>query len=178
MFNCDASKTINLSLYRWKKSTKPVQSKMRQISFGINQSCSNSPRVHIIPQLYIWVTLFTDPKIEPWLVERFLGGVFWMISEEKPSGETVIISLNYSWKHGRVMRRRNRKSKIVWYTVQRRQSLCFFTVYASTTKRIKGWCKKNFFRTADVWGGGWGGKLQKVKRCIVSFSVQKLLIII
>ncbi len=39
---CCAGKTINL-LLRWKKSTKPLESKMRQISLGINQSCFNCP---------------------------------------------------------------------------------------------------------------------------------------
>ncbi len=36
---------------RWKKSTKTLSVKMRQISLGINQSCSNCLRVHIIPRI-------------------------------------------------------------------------------------------------------------------------------
>ncbi len=34
--------------YRWKKSTKAFESKMRQSSLGIYQSCSNRSRVQII----------------------------------------------------------------------------------------------------------------------------------
>ncbi len=36
--------------YRWKKSTKALESKMCQISLGINQSCSNSSHVQISSQ--------------------------------------------------------------------------------------------------------------------------------
>ncbi len=35
-----------------KKSTEPLESKMRQISIGINLSCSNCPCVQIIPEFY------------------------------------------------------------------------------------------------------------------------------
>jgi hypothetical protein len=37
----------------------PLESKMRQISLGINQSCSNRLRVQIIPQLYSNYFIFT-----------------------------------------------------------------------------------------------------------------------
>jgi hypothetical protein len=36
---------------RWRKSIKPLESKIRQLSLEINQSCSNRLRVQIIPQL-------------------------------------------------------------------------------------------------------------------------------
>ncbi len=37
---------------RWKKSNKPLGSKMRQISLGINQSYSNRFGIQIVPQFY------------------------------------------------------------------------------------------------------------------------------
>ncbi len=43
---------------RWKKTTKPLESNMRQIPLEINHSCSNRLRVQIIPQLY--TTLLTQ----------------------------------------------------------------------------------------------------------------------
>ncbi len=48
VFYCGACKTRNLSLCRCKKSTKAFESKMRQTSLGINQSCSKRSRVQII----------------------------------------------------------------------------------------------------------------------------------
>jgi hypothetical protein len=53
VFYCGASKTRNLSLLV-EESTNAFDSKMRQSSLGINQSCSNRLRVQIIPHLYNW----------------------------------------------------------------------------------------------------------------------------
>jgi hypothetical protein len=51
VFYCDASKTITTVCHcTWQKSTK-TESKLGQISLGLNQSCSNRLRVQIIPHL-------------------------------------------------------------------------------------------------------------------------------
>jgi hypothetical protein len=116
VFYCGVSYT-KICHYRWKKSTKPLESKMRLISLGINQSCSNRFPVHIISQLYtfrknlqaVFVALLANTVERPIgtsLIERWkkrrhknVADCFWNnvkrnfeqreLEKEKTSAETL-----------------------------------------------------------------------------------------